>query len=449
DGDRTEMVSRCEFGACAGGGAPSGAMFLLARPDGSAVTFYSADQLLASAAPGGGIYRFDVATETLTFLTPLDTSASAGDRGGLLAASEDGSYLYLCQGGNELAVYHAGATKSIASIPCNAAGSPDGAEMPTGARMGFLPETVSGIVQGEPAVTPDAGYLFATTAAMGNGYPNEGRSEVYLYDAATETLRCLSCRADGAPPRADSFVNKFSPRPEQPLVSTPSPVSSGVSLRNLAASGDRAFFVSEEALVPADVDKAQDVYEWEAAGSGDCTTASAGYAAVAGGCVSLISSGDRAEGAVFEGASESGDDAFFASFASLVPADTGTELQLYDARVDGGLPAQHEVPPAPCGEAQACRGGQPGSPGASPAATAHYRGPGNSAGAACAAPRRQAKALKARAKAARRAARKARAHHQGGKAKRMEAKGRRLAAKAGRAARQAKRCTGADRRAAK
>jgi hypothetical protein len=450
DAARTELISGCEVVGCAGEGAPDGALFLFAQPDGSAVTFYSPDRLIESAPAEGGIYRFDVATKALTFLTEVNVTTNLGVHdGGLLAASEDGSYLYLCEGGTELAVYHAGKRQTIAPIPCDAAGLPSGAEEPTSGRSGIKFAGAGGITQGEPSITSNAGYLFTTTAAMGNGYPNEGHAEVYRYDTATASLHCLSCRADGAPAQEDSFLNKGAPRPEKTFVSIVSPVTQGVSVRNLSASGDRAFFVSEEALVSSDTDESQDVYEWEAVGSGSCAPGGVGYVAAAAGCVSLVSSGDGAEGAVFEGSSENGDDVFFASYESLVPADTGTELQLYDARVGGGLIAQHQVPATPCGDARECRGAGAGAPASVTAATAHYKGHAKSRRKACAAPRKQAKALRAKAKAARKAASRARAHDQRGKAKRMETKGRKLAKKAGRLARQAKRCTGSNRRAAK
>lgn len=454
----SRLVSACDFGTCAGGGAPDGAIFLFAAPDGSTVTFYSSDRLIESADVGGGIYRYDVEEEALRFLAPLAAAGSVSHDGGVLAASEDGSYLYLCEGGTELAVYHVGSVRStsIASIPCDAGGRPEAGDEPTTAREGFTVEGVKGITQGEPTVTANAGYLFSTNAgpaAIGNGYPNEGHTEVYYYDAAAASLHCLSCRPDGAPARADSALDKSLLRADGSFVVVPGPVEAGISPRNLSASGERAFFVSEEALLPSDVDGSQDVYEWEAPGSGSCTAGGAGYVPAAGGCLSLVTPGQGpgAGGAVFEGASADGSDVFFASHASLVPADTGTEMQLYDARVEGGLPAQHQVATTPCGDAPRCRGEEPAVPGPTPTATAHYSGPGNAAegAAGCASQRQRARALKTKAKAARETARRARSRHQSGKAKRMEGKRRRLATKAGRAARQVKRCTGGNRGAAK
>jgi hypothetical protein len=456
DGATTEQISRCEFGACAGEGALDGAIFLFASPEGSTVTFYSSDRLIEAAPEGGGVYRYAVDSKTLNFLTPVDTSENVTEglrSGGVLAESEDGSYLYLCQGGDELAVYHDGQVRPIAPIFCDAAASQETATEPTAARSGTEEQGVKGITQGEPGVTANTGYVFATTAGpteIGDGYANEGHSEVYYYDAATAALSCLSCRPDGAPAQADSFLNHSSPRADQPFVAILSPVGVGAAVRNLSATGGRAFFVSTEALVPGDVNDSQDVYEWEMPGTGSCTTASAGYAAASGGCLSLVSSGESPEGAVFQGASEDGEDAFFATYAGLVPADTGTELQLYDARVDGGLAAQHATPPSPCPDASGCRGGSSTTPSATPTMTARFSGPGNSpVTAACVSLPPREKALRTKAKAARQQSSRAGHNHQKGRAKRMRSKSWRLEARAGRLARQAKQCAKANGGAAK
>jgi hypothetical protein len=98
-GTTTIHVSRCQFGACAGEGAPSGAAFLLASRDGGTMLFFSQDRLIESAPEGGGIYSFDLGTESLSFLTAL--------KGTLVAATPDLSTLYLCET-RVLNVFHEG-----------------------------------------------------------------------------------------------------------------------------------------------------------------------------------------------------------------------------------------------------------------------------------------------------------------------------------------------------
>ncbi len=62
------------------------------------------------------------------------------------------------------------------------------------------------------------------------------------------------------------------------------------------------------------------------------------------------------EGAVFLDASATGDDVFFTTRAQLVPEDKNEQIDVYDARVNGGFPTAHTAcsgtrlpgrPPAP------------------------------------------------------------------------------------------------------
>jgi hypothetical protein len=97
------------------------------------------------------------------------------------------------------------------------------------------------------------------------------------------------------------------------------------------------------------------VYEWEAPGEG---------CALAAGCVFLISDGlDDTEGhglaavstasaVELLGADRSGDNVFFATVDQLVGQDDDTQLDYYDARVDGGFP--RPVEPAGCSTSETC-----------------------------------------------------------------------------------------------
>lgn len=446
DGEGTLQASRCRAAACEvegkRGGAPHGAEFLIASPDGATVLFYSSDQLTEGAPAGGGIYSYQAASDTLSFLTPL-TMKVYGDESGLLAASEDLSYLYLCDEGGAVSLYHNGTVTPVATVHCNASKASYGRETePVDSR--YLEDEPPGMPrQGEPLYTPASGYLFATTAgpqdvAKGekeieagkkrleedkklceegkptwdpsfyceggrpvlyaeqqiksgertieegkefSAYENEGHSEVYLYDPATKTLSCLSCRPGGEPAQGDSYLNANPAAPNRIEV----PEAAGVEVRNLAEDGGTAFFVSEDALVPGDVNKAFDVYEWEHAGVGGCTTNTASetdkYSPASGGCVALISSGAEGAtaGAAFEGSSENGSNVFVATYRSLAPQDSGSELMVYDARVDGGFPpALGEVGSAgPCESTEACRSPLSEPPVQALGASAAFSGPGN------------------------------------------------------------------------
>lgn len=79
-----------------------------------------------------------------------------------------------------------------------------------------------------------------------------------------------------------------------------------------------------------------------------------GSCAQGGGCLGLVSDG-RVGGAIFVGAGASGDDAFFATAASLLPSDPDS-LDLYDARAGGGFP---EAPPSTACLGDDCQGPAP------------------------------------------------------------------------------------------
>lgn len=408
DGAKTILISRCRFGACAGGGAPGGALFLLASHDGGSVLFFSRDQLIESAPAAGGIYRFSLATESLSFVTTMT--------GKMVAASPDLSTLYLCEAGSVfgVSVFQEGRRNTISSIRC-----PEPER--SGAVVGV--DGISG--QGQPRSTPDAGYVFTTEngpqdiakgeaaiaageakvadgeariaageTAYGeylvnqgtneiaagqervvrgedfSGYENAGFTEVYLYEAATGARRCVSCRPDGSAAEGDSTLNAGT------FGTHVNPRSNGVTIRNLSDDGRRVVFASEDKLVPQDINGNLDVYEWERNGTGSCTAATPTYSGYSDGCVFLISPGGSLGGSILQGMSADGRDIFFSNDSRLVSINTGTEMQIYDARVDGGLASQNPAPQPGC-EGDGCRA-PTASPAAGPtAATGSFGSEGN------------------------------------------------------------------------
>jgi hypothetical protein len=79
---------------------------------------------------------------------------------------------------------------------------------------------------------------------------------------------------------------------------------------------------------------------------------------------------------VFFDASETGDDVFFLTSDRLVPLDTDTGLDVYDARVGGGFPAEPLSGPPVC-EGDACQGAPPAPPVFGTPGSATFEGPGN------------------------------------------------------------------------
>ena len=133
---------------------------------------------------------------------------------------------------------------------------------------------------------------------------------------------CASCDPSGARPLGSAFIGaKLSERASTPFHQP----------RSLSDDGSRLFFSSPDPLVAGARPAASvKVFEYE------------------DGAVQLISGAEPGGVAVFLDASASGDDVFFATRERLAPTDEDELVDVYDARVDGGLPA----PPAAAG---ACR----------------------------------------------------------------------------------------------
>jgi hypothetical protein len=145
--------------------------------------------------------------------------------------------------------------------------------------------------------------------------------------------------------------------------------------RALSSDGNRLFFESFEALLPRDTNGKADVYEWmRASAKQACDEAGAElYVPSASGCLSLISSGQSPVDTKFADASPDGSDVFIRTQSSLLPQDIGL-VDVYDARVGGGLP-QPPAPPAAC-EGEACQGPLSAPDDPTPASSA-FEGAGN------------------------------------------------------------------------
>jgi len=288
----------------------------------------SADGALAYFTLAGHLYRFDAASEDATDLTP------AGGVVGVLGASADGSYVYYLTGAGLFAA-HLGTTTKVA-----AAADP----------VNYPPAT------GTARISADGTRLAFVSSASLTGYPNAGKAEVYVYDAPSAKLSCASCNPKGTAPLGPSTIPASRSFAEGEAIYKP---------RALSADGRRLFFDSADSLIIGDSNAAPDVYEWEADGSGTCTSSP--------GCLALISSG-RVGGSQFADASASGDDVFFTTSTPLLQADREPEdRDLYDARVGGGFP---EAPtPIPC-DGDACQG-PPTIPDEPAPPTIGFVGPGN------------------------------------------------------------------------
>ena len=310
-------------------------------------------------------------------------------------------------------------------------------------------------------VAPDGSRIAFQSIAPLTGFDNtdaaNGKPNVQVFTyAAGGNLDCVSCDPTGArqegkqlqePYKYPVYPSAVAAKSMWAAAWLPSWEHPQYASNALSRNGNRLFFHSNVPLVRSDTNGAQDVYQWEAPGEGNCTESSPTYSSQHGGCVSLISSGENPHESEFFDASPDGRDVFFTTAASLAPQDLGL-VSVYDARVDGGFPPP--APPSPCvGDSCQSVPAPPAFPGS---ASSGFHGAGNASPPArtCAAPARRAQKLSRRAKLLRRHAKSvARSSSGSRRAERMRQKATRLAKRAHKLSGSAKRCrrTNNDRRA--
>jgi DNA-binding beta-propeller fold protein YncE len=375
------------------------AQFQTASSDGSRVFFTDKQPLTAdsTAEPGQGagkadLYECDVVEENgklICHLRDLTVDHNAGEhaavQGFLFGSSEDGSTTYLvAQGvltGNEN-----GHGESVEAGKDNLYGLHFNG---TGWSTTFIAVLSSedkpewegnGIANSAfltTRVSPSGQYLAFMSAASPTGYDNVDQNsgkhdeEVYLYDSASAALRCISCNPTGARPvgvldteesgeglgllvdRRKVWVGHWLAG-NIPGWTAQSLVSALFQSRYLSDNG-RLYFNSPDNLVPQASNGKENVYQYEPSGLGSCESSS-------GGCVSLISSGSAGKESAFLEATPSGSDVFFLTAAQLLPQDTDTAFDIYDARVctqaSPCLTPQTPAPPG-CSTANACRSASP------------------------------------------------------------------------------------------
>jgi hypothetical protein len=341
-------------------------VFQQASSDGSRA-FYSA------AFGQQGLYVFEVQKGAplrgrLTRIAPEVLSY-------ILGASDDGKYVYFVAGGTL-------APGAPASGCCNlyVAHETGGSWTTTFiAALGgedYVANFGNDSPYQPPHVSHNGRYVAFVSSSSLTGYDNRDAvsgvpdNEVFLYDAQANRLACVSCNPTGARPTGPASIQGWTMIHYFQTIRQP---------RYLSDSG-RVFFETADPLVPQATNGVTDVYEYEPAGLGSCSSANVTFNAVSGGCAALISSGASGQESLFLDASESGNDVFFITTARLVSQDVDTSYDVYDAHVCSvSVPcAPVVVSPPACTTADSCRAApllQPtvfGSP-----ASATFSGAGN------------------------------------------------------------------------
>jgi hypothetical protein len=305
------------------------AQFRYATPDGSRVFFTSPEKLtdnstaVSGGAPEPDLYVFDVDSGALTDLSVDPTAGEAANVGGVVGASEDGSSVYFAAQGHltpdstaapdiapdattrpKIYLWHDGTLTYVTTM---AASSENNEELGNWA----VDNSTHGVKQSR--VSSDGRYMLVRSVLPLTSYDSGGFDEFYRYDAETSAITCVSCDPSGLPPTSDAsagFVSSF----------FGNSLLSKFETNNMSTGGSRIFFDTSDALVSQDTNGAGDVYEWE------------------NGQVHLISSGRSPEDSYFAEATPSGSNVFFTTREQLTGQDSDKNVDLYDAREEGGYP---------------------------------------------------------------------------------------------------------------
>jgi hypothetical protein len=335
----------------------SGAIAFFIRSTTTAAFFTTLASLVPEDEGGNDVYRYDLADESLDCLTcfPGLTANVEGEDSSGIAVSDDGSRVYF----DSLKRLLPGADRGFYRV-----------DVASGALAYVAPglgRTGDRAKEGQ-AISPD-GSIFVFRSADPrldslNGPRNGGTGQYYRYDDDDRSLVCVSCPADGSPPRGG--VN---------LALAVGAFEAGPNLGPLSSAGDLAFSTPTP-LIPADQNTARpgqvagagaDIYEWR---DGRLLLVTDGLTS------SEVDPRGTTRGPQVASITPSGSDVFFLQEAQLTPDAIDGFSRLYDARIGGGF--DFPPPPPPC-PLEACQGTPKGAPEESRPGSADYSGAGNAA----------------------------------------------------------------------
>jgi hypothetical protein len=364
---------------------PRPARYWGASSDGSRVFFTSTAELTENADTGpdgnaANLYECHLITEedghpitprcALTDLTVPTAQQKPEDPDGaavlgVTQISEDGTYVYFVADGKlaehaqpgkpNLYLTHDGGSPQLIATLATAD------ESDWNANVAQYPQTEAGPALNTAVVNPEGTELAFTSQADLTGYDTQqartgqcqqaegGRCpEIYTYQATGGALACASCNPSGARPQGAAGLE--APPDPSDAIRTYRP-------RNIAGTG-AVFFDSSDRLQPDAIPGQQNVYEYTE------------------GRLAAISDPAGSGPSTFLDASPDGADVFFATAEHLLANEhTGGNLEVYDARTEGGLPRAGT--PTACSGGETCKAPLLPPVTFAPGGTSTYQGPAN------------------------------------------------------------------------
>jgi hypothetical protein len=351
----------------------SAAVFQGASRDGSKVFFLS-EQKLLPGAENDNLYMYNFhpeeegrkADEKVSLVAPMMTP-SGGKPGGMARVSEDGSHVYFVsegvlaganregkspeQGAPNMYVFVSGCLED--KVPCATPIK----------HLAFIAKLTREDSDEEdwrsddvrPVQTTPTGsfIIFKSVDELTGTQGGREAGQIFEYDAETEVLQRISRGENGYNQDGNSQVYSATIPVQAYEGSTPEGHFNQLAI---SEDGSRVFFSSADALTPQALNGIC-IYMHE----GVCASYANNIYEYHDGQISLISDG-RDVASVNQSAvaelletDSSGRDVLFTTGDRLVPQDTDTQVDIYDAREDGGFPQFQNEESAQC-EENTCQG---------------------------------------------------------------------------------------------
>jgi hypothetical protein len=364
----------------------------------------------ASSSVGCNLYEFecpnhceDEADMRLVDVSAADSSGRGSQVQGVLAIPSTGSDVYfvargvLTEGANKAGKEPVPGGENLYVYVSGSQGAPPHLEFVASLSAADSSQWIDGI--GFANVTSDGRFLVFTShkGLTGDVSRAEGPAQVYRYDAVSEQLVRVSIGDQGYNDDGNNGEGDAQIVPAEKGFSFGDGV--GRADPSMSDDGRFVFFESPVGLVPGALNDervvvssplvhpgalAENVYEWAADGA--TLSGSVEACGEPGGCVSLISDGkdlnegngahQSASAVELQGVDATGQNVFFWTADQLVGQDTDSQVDLYDARVEGGFPEPSVQ--TSCGSIEECHPVSPPPPASEGSLGSQiFTGPGN------------------------------------------------------------------------